>query len=114
MNRELMIRVRDQITQHPETHDQAHWGRRGPSCGTTRCIAGWAVHFGLPESDQNWEDELLGGGAQLESAFDVERDIELVAADLLGISYNQADKLFFEWDNVEALALLDEYIEAAS
>jgi len=34
--------VLDQIRMHPETHYQ---GSYESSCGTTRCVAGWAAHF---------------------------------------------------------------------
>lgn len=32
--------VHEQISIHPETHDQSNWHS---SCGTTHCVAGWAV-----------------------------------------------------------------------
>lgn len=41
-NIELLGRVIAQITEHPESWDQAQWW---DSCGTSGCIAGWAVHL---------------------------------------------------------------------
>lgn len=39
-----MQQVYDQITQHPETHQQATWHTQN-ECGTTSCAAGWAMQF---------------------------------------------------------------------
>lgn len=38
----LAQRVRDQIVQHPESHNQKVWVQE-TSCGTTACVAGWTV-----------------------------------------------------------------------
>lgn len=38
--RDLAVKVIEQVTKHPETHVQSTWI---DSCGTTACIAGWAV-----------------------------------------------------------------------
>lgn len=41
-NQDLILRVLEQITHHPETHDQKVWGFE-PYCGTAYCVAGHAV-----------------------------------------------------------------------
>ncbi len=53
-NRELFQKIHDQITGHPETHNQDSWESL---CGTTRCVAGWAVHFTNGEN-RLWGDVL--------------------------------------------------------
>jgi len=44
-NTDLFRKIHDQITTHPESHDQGDW--ESP-CGTTRCVAGWALHLTEP------------------------------------------------------------------
>ena len=41
---QLRQAVLDQITTYPETHDQRDWVG---DCGTTACVAGWALMFQL-------------------------------------------------------------------
>lgn len=55
LNRELAAKVRDQIADHPETHNQAWWMLRTKEwvsdawvCHTRACAAGWAVLLGDP------------------------------------------------------------------
>jgi hypothetical protein len=53
--------IYDQITTHPETHNQHHW-----ECGTTRCVAGWAAYLfpqelyirSVPDEIDPWEKTL--------------------------------------------------------
>lgn len=55
-NVELAQRIHDQITQHPDQHDQGTWCSlpgvdatdavgADNMCGTTACVAGWAMLF---------------------------------------------------------------------
>lgn len=101
-NVDLMLAVREQITSHPETHDQDSWGRRGPECGTTHCIAGWAAV--LSGRSLEWNE---GGYANTTEGVDVGRAAEV----LLGLNGNEAWALFHSLDNSDALAKLDELIE---
>ena len=45
---ELRRLVADQLSTHPELHDQVEWGEgeADPHCGTPCCVAGWACHLG--------------------------------------------------------------------
>lgn len=56
VNRAMFARIAAQIGDHPETHDQTEWELSPEEradlldlpveeCGTTRCVAGWALHF---------------------------------------------------------------------
>ena len=40
---ELAEKVYEQITQHPETHNQRVWIDERAACGTAACVAGWAI-----------------------------------------------------------------------
>lgn len=108
-NVDLMLRVREQITTHPETHNQNQWARRG-SCGTTHCIGGWAVAFSR-SSDMEWYS--LGDlNSDLEACITVAGQyIPDAARDALGLTEKEAERLFYDCSNTEALQILDEYIE---
>ena len=113
-NLDLMRAVREQITKHPETHDQTSWGER-TECGTTHCIAGWACALNgdalLWESDDEDDD-----GRRLETAsmLDIEDGwitIPERAQEILGLDNAWANQLFFESSEDQALAKLDELIK---
>ena len=46
MNRELFEKIHDVISTSPESLDMGAW-EWDAACGTTRCIAGWAMHFSV-------------------------------------------------------------------
>ena len=98
MNTELMMRVARQIESHPDNFDIRHWFRHGHNgyhlvipaeldqirdaaregvCGTTACIAGWAVI----EADMD-----LSG----------HYEVSETAQALLGLDALTANKLFME------------------
>ncbi|MFD4474633.1 hypothetical protein ACFWPU_00750 [Streptomyces sp. NPDC058471] len=95
---DLMIQVREQCKMNPESHDQGGYEGEG-SCGTTRCVAGWAI--------------FLATGKSVHTAC---RDADFVTASelgahLLGLNYLEANDLFYEMDEDQALFMLDELIE---
>ncbi len=81
MNVELLRRVQAHILEEPRRLNMDHWIRTGqtgpdsPACGTTACIAGWAL-------------ELDGKDPSLLFA-----DVD--AAKTLGITPMQGERLFF-------------------
>jgi len=122
----LLRKVREQILHHPETHEQASWITtvtfelfesaagavqypRGTRyfrhmqkvvCGTTACVAGWAVHLAgmepLVGDIQAWSD-----GVYTRQAFQVTEEpgagpapIRSTARRLLGLNEIDADTLF--------------------
>lgn len=105
MNRlELLIAVRDQIRDHPETHNQWTWGRRN-SCGTVACVAGWTVLLG--GGDVEWWDSgnevvpdgpTSDGPSWLHPDEDaaIYRPISVQARELLGLGADEAKWLFHE------------------
>ena len=78
LNKKLLLEIADHVESHPEQYDQETWvGRNddnyvpcGPGkhidpydCGTSACIAGWAVLLSnkpVPVSFQNEAAKLLG------------------------------------------------------
>lgn len=110
---ELLKKVHAQITAHPEGHRQETWvdfpdgveaiTLENFSCGTTLCIAGWAV--------------ILSGGTVYADAFgddafvttDREESLFFHARSVLGFGYAEAEYIFLDTDNASAIAKL-EYI----
>lgn len=102
INTAMFRRIHDQITAHPETHDQGVFESR---CGTTRCIAGWAIHFaavdradgsdqyGMPyKINKYWQAK----GEDNLPLYDI---TETTAADILGMPFDAAHGLFYTMDD---------------
>lgn len=108
VNTELFRKIRDQISAEPERHSQATW-----ECGTTRCVAGWAVAFELGEGRS-----LYQGVVHKDPTPDLVNLLDRLqvytvsnaARVLLGLSYSAANLLFFADNEVarEAVALYAE------
>lgn len=91
-NIELAERILEQVTEHPETHDQEHYGYQG--CGTTHCIAGWAVVL-TPEVELNWESGLLHSVWLPEDRWMTPFE---AGQELLALELEEAQKLFLGVD----------------
>lgn len=118
INTAMFQRIHHQITTHPESHNQSFFEMAAVSCGTTRCVAGWAVWF---EAEDRPE---LGGGAVFEIAstyLEVEGlpapgspaaggriASEIAAAHILGLDTDAADRLFYTLDNDRAVECVEE------
>ena len=103
VNRELFRQIRDWIKTHPSSHDNWMWESSygNPECGTTRCTAGWAIHFAYP--GYRYIREALdhhGNGAGY-SGF---------GRELLGLTYPEAEYLFY-CDNEPAMEMIEHYAE---
>lgn len=100
-------KVLGHIVAHPEDHDQEQWETHSPSCGTQRCVAGWAVHFEAPQSRH-----LEGAMQYVADRDNIHYDyitFSNIGRHLLGLTYAEADELFFEVDNEQAVELLRQY-----
>ncbi|WP_051819243.1 hypothetical protein [Streptomyces sp. NRRL S-920] len=104
INTDLLLAIREQITSHPEAHDQREWGVR-TECGTTHCIAGWAAV--LTGATIDWRGSEGGHRVYLVD----DEDPEVYAAGMLGLDHDEAHSLFYERDNAAALRRLDILIE---
>ena len=103
-NAELARRVLDAIWQNPEAFDMDTWHdsvdetpldpNEDPSCGTTMCVAGWTAHL------TGWR--VWGSDASKDG---VQRDVDDVAADALGLSKTDTAVLFYStpWRAIEIL-----------
>jgi hypothetical protein len=103
----LLRKVLEHVSAHPDEHDQDYWGHR-TDCGTTRCIAGWTTYFsGYQETD--WGPLLWAGGDGLSA---VEKDgrttsVAWAAQTLLGLSYEEADELFYAENLTEVWGIVE-------
>ncbi len=114
----LAEKILKQITEHPETHFQGTW-----NCGTTRCIAGWAVEFnrkGTEATHQTRErvtQELkeagvhhpFGDGSPEDDEYHYSEGWEETAAALLGFDWDAMRDVFYAVQESDAAALLAEH-----
>lgn len=108
LNRELFQKIHQQITDRPETHDQSSWET---ACGTSRCIAGWAVHLttNAPVYEPGSLSESLS--FQTRSLADdilpehVLRTVPSIARHLLGLDAEEAGRIFYAIDEDARLAV---------
>ncbi len=107
-NVDNLVTVRSLISMHPERHCQDTFFSHSDSnpitdCGTTACVAGWTVAMlGMTS------DDIFAASPYVSTS--------CIARDALGLSDEEADKLFFgtlseEDPEAAALAMLDEFIE---
>lgn len=86
MNAEMFRRIADQIEKEPEKYNQRTYGW---SCGSPRCIAGWALVF---------------SGKQPSGVLRPAQK----AAEILGINDREMRTLFIEsWTPIRGLAVPD-------
>lgn len=124
-NISLLEKVRDQILDHPETHDQGVWARVSYDeilgeepviieCGTAACVCGWACQlsgdrFLIHPQDKSWNGSYYPGliiTAEGEKHLIGERGQEV-----LGITDEEAMELFNEGlDRTTVLKHLDALI----
>lgn len=112
INTAMFQRIHDQITAHPEGHDQSFFELARPVCGTTRCIGGWAVHFtavdrgyGTLPVDEAAERYLAEGSVPPHPFM---TEIEQAAAHILGLDPDVADRLFYTMVDKQAVEYVAE------
>lgn len=106
-NKPLMDKILDQITQHPETHNQGSFANRD-ACGTTYCVAGWAcVLSGVELGFQTFETYEYA-----DSTVDGESIVDK-AEQLLGISPTESYRLFIGAQTMRGIKSAVKRIEAA-
>ena len=93
LNRPLFEAVARAIHNHPDHFDMDSFVNVGP-CGTTACIAGWALSLSMPTAGTRPLENLRGRFRDPASP-----GVEATAAVLLGLTGDQRDKLFYvgEW-----------------
>lgn len=126
-NVELLTKVRDYVTREPAKFDMGIWTSIKPDlvefpdgitkakveCGTTGCVAGWTVQLAgdklLVHEDTRNEDGTYVASCSVAKNGRI-CDIEFRARKLLGLTYDEADALFFTDDNQRAIDKLDTLI----
>lgn len=109
-NVDLMLEVKHAIENDPSAHDQQYWVRYR-SCGTTMCIAGWAVHLAGNhefEVESGHDDSLTVDYVRTPQGHTL---VPEVAAELLGMNEEEMFRIFWTQDNEVAMSMLDELIE---
>lgn len=114
VNKAMFAEVHRLITEFPELHDQRNWelpAEKSDTCGTTRCIAGWAVwvkakELGLLDRKRQLTDfemrdrirEALG----IDSIYGTNYDV--LGKVILGLDDEVAENLFHDFNQKRALA----------
>lgn len=119
---ELRRKVLNFLRRHPERHDQSLWlgtddsfekpADNGDFCGTTMCIAGatMLLHGDKPTWKKDDDGEYLLHDLELKEggSFDDTSDSFATRASfLLGLDPAQAEDVFYNLDEAEALAELE-------
>lgn len=109
--RELAQKIYDQITQYPATHDQGSW-QSVNECGTTYCVAGWAVAF--QDSHRAHAERDVDSWPlrrRLQSELGASSNTwEALGQALLGLTEEQVTRLFYS-DDDRAPVLLSEMFD---
>lgn len=124
-NVQLLTQVRDLIKTEPEKLDMASWGlvkeieglEHGDTvkvdCGTTACIAGWAVQLAGDKFLVRGFNTSAGGGYFVSDSVAKNGrvcNIEDRAQKLLGLTEDEANELFINTPNGDAVDVLDQLI----
>lgn len=117
-NTELLNRTLNYIEAHLDEWDQEYWARR-TSCGTSYCFAGTAVVLsGLPLAwhDAGEDDYGVDADELAHNVIDegeVGDSIATTARNLLELTADQADRLFYPGNNLAKLhSLVAEFTAA--
>lgn len=94
MNQALFKKVYNAISARPHEFDMDTWEEPEAGCGTTRCLAGWAIFetTGQPLWDPKWSFNKINS-----SVYDY--------AESLGISYERDSEVEFDVLGLNALGL---------
>lgn len=120
-NIELLTKVRDLVEKQPEKLNMENWAwcdvewdfdgdgyKKVVDCGTTACIAGWAVQlhgykFLLHDGDQYAIECIARNGRVM--------NIEYKAQELLGLTDDEANSLFINTSKDDAVDRLNDLID---
>lgn len=96
VNAQLFNDIANMIQKQPERYDQGTWGSvragRTLDCGTSHCIAGWAATLALPR--EAWQPDEYGDYDDIVTVDGLERYIGEWAGEVLGLSEEDAERLF--------------------
>lgn len=114
INTDLLLEVRERVVSttkdDDEFYDQTMWATKKAECGTSYCVAGWAVH--LSGLEVRWDNQGFGGAGALAFRVKDGRWISDAAQELLGLDREQAAHLFRATNSkAYVLEMLDGFIE---
>ena len=101
-NNALFLKIDQRLDEGEMLLEMSTWEDSGPVCGTTRCVAGWAVHFASNPGEGAWD-------ARIRLAVELGLDGHSwmrVGARLLGLNEYDADVLFLQYGEAEAVEAL--------
>lgn len=135
INQKMFGEIHQLLTEFPELHrqsawetDPAHTGR----CGTTRCVAGWAVWLGAKEAglldrkrqftDDTVRERLADHLGVEQSDFEEDwylgdytrTDYPVLGAKLLGLVGGQAHSLFHDHDDARVAERVRSFAETGA
>lgn len=135
INREMFGKIHELLIEFPELHEQGGW-ETDPAetglCGTTRCVAGWAVWLGAQERGLlDKKRQKTGTEIRSDLAYDlglVEGELDsnwyygdyevtahpVLGGTLLGLDGDQAYSLFHDMDNDRVVARVKSYAETGA
>lgn len=101
VNEDLLRRVLEHVTAHPDEHNQAHWAVRS-DCGTAYCVAGHAVVMSgyAPDWSAAFGATATVAGVSTTGVVGTDQTIGEVAADLLRLDVDgEGDHRLFHGSN---------------
>jgi hypothetical protein len=101
-NIEKLEAVLGQIKAHPEQHNQREWAERN-ECGTSYCLAGWAVV--LEGHEILWDEVAEGVYCALDENGNID-SIKRLAGRILDLSPYQRAQIFYRYNTVDDIELM--------
>lgn len=110
-NTAMFRKIHDQISNHPEGFNMLSW-ESYDGCGTTRCVAGWAIYLRAEELGYGMTDDYLSDVVtQLcQNGVVSDTEFEVAGAEILGIDPD-GDTALFHCDNNEAADIVKAFAE---
>lgn len=109
-NVDLLKRTLAYIEANERAWDQTVWRRKDPVCGTAMCFAGWAVTLAGDQwaSEAVEATEIRGDDDSflVKIGDDRVQEVDDRAAELLGLTYEQVDLLFFSLNDLDDIRLI--------
>lgn len=100
INRERFQKVHEHITA-ADGFSMHSWEEFAPSCGTTRCVTGWAIFDEINAPIANLEGDPSDEVYDLAESLGVEAHFETVGAELLGLP-DRLTALFYQSEGIAA------------
>jgi hypothetical protein len=119
----LLRKIEAHMLEEPKRVDMCDWARPSnkPSCGTTACIAGWAILMSVPKKKLLALSKANPGASEWDYAKLAEtKDIENAARNKLKLTKQQANRLFIPYQGYPVIhgswpeLLWDKYMDAAT